>query len=87
MPSLSLSKYHGLFGKPTKFFLKGRIMFLSAKLNHSPLKEKTETTKASFKAVLLTDKHTQTHTHEMFFKNSPKVNYTCFGQKENRTRD
>lgn len=62
MPFASLSMYNGLFGKPNELCLKGKIMFLSAKLMHLSPKEKNKTPEASLKVALFRDKtHSDTH--------------------------
>lgn len=42
LPRHFQTKYRGLFGKPTKFFLKGKVMFLSAKPMHFITKGKDQ---------------------------------------------
>ena len=64
------TKHHGLFGKPTKFFLKGTITFLCAK----SYEFRRNTTEASFTATPLRDKTGTAHTFmERVFRAAPRL--------------
>ena len=74
------TKHHGLFGKPTKFFLKGTITFLCAK-SYEFHRNRTE---ASFTAAPHRDK-TGTALMEHVFRTAPKLMIHVLA-RENRTR-
>lgn len=72
------TKHHGLFGKPTKFFLKGTITFLCAK----SCEFHRNTTEASFTATLLTG---TAHTlMERVFRTAPKLMIHVLERKQNK---